>query len=181
MKRYSKFALSVYCIFLFINIILYEHNYFVHYPWYSERAFSSGYENVISHIKKYEKDFDKVIITNSLDQPYIFLAAYYPIEPSRWQAGLADVDVNGFGKLKHFDKYYFGQMGEEGTDSLPGVLDGTTLYIAAAREFKDNLVLNSDKLPAGLHLTEVISYPSGEPAFYFLTKDLDYISTVQEL
>ena len=106
----------------------------------------------------------------SQDQPYIFLASYYPYPPKEWQKGFDEEYVEGFGKLKHIDKFYFGQIGEEGIKTLPGVLEEKALYIAAQRELAKNLIMEPTKTPEGLRLIKTIPYPSGEPAFYFFAK-----------
>jgi len=162
--------LSTYFLLLTTNFLFYLHTYYVHNPWYSERDWHAGYKEVIQSIKEIEGDYDKIIITNALDQPYIFLASYYPYPPKEWQKGFDEEYVEGFGKLKHIDKFYFGQIGEEGIKTLPGVLEEKALYIAAQRELAKNLVMEPSEIPEGLRLIKTIPYPSGEPAFYFFAK-----------
>ena len=82
--------------------------------------------------------------------------------------------VAGFGNIRHFNKFYFDQVGNEGLASLPYLMGNKTLYVAAARELKDNIEMHPEKIPEGLVLVKTINYPSGEPAFYFLTKDPNF-------
>ncbi len=154
-----------------ILFFLYLHTLFVHNPWYSERYWHAGYKEMIESLKVLEERYQKIIITNALDQPYIFLAAYYPIPPEIWQRGFEEEYVEGFGELRRIDKFYFGQVGEEGISVLANFLDEKTLYVAAEREVGANLILEPQKTPKGLKLVKAISYPSGEPAFYLFEKE----------
>lgn len=169
-KYWRKYLALLYLMFLILNFASYLHTYYVHNPWYSERDWHSGYKEVIQSIKEVENNYEKIIITNAQDQPYIFLAAYYPFKPQRWQAGFEEDEIAGFGRLKHMDKFFFGQVGEEGIDSLRDVLDDKTLYVAAQRELGKNLIMDPQFIPEGLRLVKSITYPSGEPAFYFFDK-----------
>ena len=44
------------------------------------------------------------------------------------------------------------------------------LYVASAIEVRDDLLMYPDKKPNGLSLVDVVTYPSGQPAFYLLEK-----------
>jgi 4-amino-4-deoxy-L-arabinose transferase-like glycosyltransferase len=164
------FAVSYLAIWI-LSFGFYQHLYWVHNPWYSERSWNAGYKEVIEAVKNYESKYKKIIITNTNDDPRIFLASYYPINPVDWQKGLEKEIVPGFGEIQHFDKYYFGQVdGTIGVYKLSDYLDSHTLYIASAREVKDNLIMDPQKTPEGLKIIKAIPYPSGEPAFYFFEK-----------
>jgi len=170
-KNIKKGLLAGYLILLAINFWSYQHNYWVHNPWYSERSWAAGYKEMIEMAKKYEKDYQKVVITDADEPPYMFFASYYPVPPQRWQAGLEEEYIQGFGNIKHLGKYYFGQVGKVGLKGLGEVMDENTLYIAAQREWASNLIMEPKKLPAGLELLGAVAYPSGEPAFYAFAKE----------
>ena len=163
--------ISLFSISLLFEFFLYQHTYWIHNPWYSERSWHAGYKEVVQYIKSQEVGYDKIIITNSLDDPKIFFASYYPIDPEVWQGGLEKEYVSGFGELSHLEKFYFGQVdGTIGLAGLAGLIGEKVLYVAAQREIKDNLIMDPQKTPPGLTLVKAIPYPSGEPAFYFLEK-----------
>jgi 4-amino-4-deoxy-L-arabinose transferase-like glycosyltransferase len=166
-KRIRRPVLFTYFILLLLCFFSYQHIYWVHNPWHSERAWHAGYKEIVEVVKAYEVDYDKIIITNAVEPPEIFFAAYYPYQPALWQMGLDKKHLDGFGELKKIDKYYFGQIGEEGIEKLYNYLDEKTLYIAAEREVGANLLSDPAKSPQGLKLINVVTYPSGEPAFYF--------------
>jgi len=166
--------LAIYfCGFVYlVSLFFYLHNYYIHNPWYSEREWHAGYKEMVESVKMVEGDFERIILSNAQDSPQIFLAAYYPYDPTTWQKGFDEEELNGLGKLPHIGKYYFGQVGEEGVESLPQILDDNTLYVAAQREIGKNLIMDPQFTPKGVELVKSITYPSGEPAFYlFRLKD----------
>jgi 4-amino-4-deoxy-L-arabinose transferase-like glycosyltransferase len=164
-----------YLALVFTSFYFYQHNYYVHYPWDSERWWHSGYRQVIAGVKEYRNNFETVVITNAVEPPEIFFAAYFPYPPEEWQKGFSKETLSGFGEMKKIDKYYFGQMGEEGIGELYSYMDENMLYIAAEREVGENLIMEPQKTPAGLKLIRAVTYPSGEPAFYFFKKNDDYV------
>jgi hypothetical protein len=108
------------------------------------------------------------------DEPaWIYFAGYYEYPPALWQKNFPignDVNVDGFGKISHIDKFYFGVP--ESNVQIYGLgryIDSKTLYLANASEDGDNLILHPDKTPPGLKLIKAIPFPSGEPAFYLFS------------
>jgi len=166
----SKLASFIYLLIWLLGIGSYLHNYYVHYPWKSERSWHYGYEESIKTIKLVEKNYDKVIITTAVEPPWIFFAGWFEYPPDKWQREFPvgnDKDLAGFGKVSHIDKYYFASLGSnKGIDGLGNIIDNKTLYLAAASEIKKNLILEPNAIPVDVKMIKAISYPSGEPAFY---------------
>lgn len=170
--RLAIFIPIVYFLFYLVNFGFYEHNYWIHNPWYSERSWQAGYKEAIELVRKKQNNYKRIVLTNANDDPRIFFASYYPADPENWQKGLGKEEVSGFGDLEHFSKFYFGQVdGKVGIAGLAGYLDDGTLYVASSREIKWNLVMEPERLPKGLTLLQTVQYPSGEPAFYFFLKN----------
>jgi len=102
---------------------------------------------------------------------WIFFAGHYEYDPRGWQENFPignDVVLEGFGKVSHIDKFYFGSP-EGGVYDWGKTLDTKTLYLANAKEVGPNLILEPERTPADLVLLESIAYPSGEPAFYIFS------------
>lgn len=164
-----------YLALLTLGFIFYQHNYWIHNPWDSERWWHSGFEESINAIKEIEEDYDKVIISMINEPAWIFFAGWYEYPPDKWHEGypFKDSYLEGFGGLSYIDKYYFAAVREEdgGIYALPQYIDEKTLYLAVASEIGENLVMFPGKTPSGLTLIKAIPYPSGEPAFYLFTKN----------
>lgn len=169
LNKYFKF---IYLTFLFLAFSFYLHNYYVHYPSDSERWWHYGWIPAVTEIKKIDNDYSKVIITMKDEPAWIFFAGAYEYDPVKWQKEFPignDVELNGFGKVSHTDKFYFGSpLG--GIYELEKVIDNKTLYLASSKEVSWNLITEPEKVPNGLKLIKYFAYPSGEPAFYLFTR-----------
>jgi len=170
-SRLNRFWLVVFGAMLMVNFGFYEHDYWVHNPWNSERWWHSGFREAISEIKSSESDYDRIVISTANEPPWIFFAAWYEYTPEKWQAEFPignDVDLPGFGKVSHIDKFYFGSLGV-GLYEMGKILDSKTLYIASEKEVNVNLIAEPERLPGDLILVKAIAYPSGEPVFYLFS------------
>lgn len=163
-KRLRKYFLFLYILLYIGGFFFYQHNYWVHNPWYSERWWHAGFKEMVQSIKELQGNYDKIIISNAGEPPKIFFAAWYQFPPDRWQKDFTKENVEGFGDLEKIDKFYFGQVSSRGIYGLSKVIDSKTLYVAAEREMEPG------RIPADLHLVKTIRYPSGEPAFYLFDK-----------
>ncbi|OGM28700.1 hypothetical protein A3D84_05575 [Candidatus Woesebacteria bacterium RIFCSPHIGHO2_02_FULL_42_20] len=172
--RKHKTAFVMCCLLYVVNFIFYQHNYWVHNPYQSERWWHAGWGEAIQLIKQDEKNYDKVIISMAGEPAWIFFAAYMEYPPEAWQENFPidnKTSLRGFGDVSHIAKYYFGTANVEGgIYSLPSLIDGKTLYLANAKEVGGNLIREPDKTPIGLKLIDSVAFPSGEPAFYLFTK-----------
>jgi len=166
-----KIVAFCYVVVLLISVFLYQHDYWVHYPWYSEKSWHAGYKEAIVGAQEYSDQYDKIVITNAEERPYIFIAAYTKFDPALWQKGFEEGYVPGFGDLKKIGKYYVGQV--DGTikmAKLSEYMDSETLYVASAREVDADLVAEPQRTPLGLNIVKSITLPSGEPVFYLFSK-----------
>jgi len=167
-------VLGVYTFVWVIEIAFYMHLYYVHYPWDSERWWHSGFREAITEVKSIDTDFDKVIISMAGEPAWIFFAGWYEYPPSMWQAENPignDTYVEGFGKISHTGKFYFGAFNEPGKGiyDLGNYIDKKTLYVAVAKEIGANLIIEPERTPNNLNLEKAVAYPSGEPAFYLFS------------
>jgi len=172
-KKVKFIFVAAYLGFWILCFGFYEHAYWIHNPWDSERWWHAGWQESIQTIKQIDNDYDKVIITMSDEPAWIFFAAHYEYDPVKWHQGypMQTATLNGFGKMSHIDKFYFGSFHPPtgGIYDLPKYIDNRTLYLASAKEIGANLIQEPERTPAGLNLIKAVAYPSGEPAFYLFT------------
>lgn len=171
----TKYYKYIYLVLFAVSFVFYLHNYYVHYPWDSERWWHAGWKDAITTIKEVENNYDRVFITMSDEPAWIFFAAYSQFDPKKWHKGfpMEGTYVDGFGGVSYIDKYYFGSIDEEGATiyDLSKFITNKDLYLASAKEIPWNLILEPGRIPSGLKLIKAISYPSGEPHFYLFTKN----------
>lgn len=173
-KNHRLLLSTSYILLLLISFIFYMHTYWVHYPSLSERWWHYGWGPAITEIKKIDSNYDRVIISMSGEPAWIFFAGWYQYPPDKWQKEFPvgrDVEVEGFGKISHTGKFYFGSPSPSvQIYGLSRYIDSKTLYLANASEVGANLLMDPSKVPSGLKLIKAIAFPSGEPAMYLFTK-----------
>jgi 4-amino-4-deoxy-L-arabinose transferase-like glycosyltransferase len=155
------------------GFISYQHNYWNHYAWDSERWWHAGYENAIKTAYADAEQYDRVIISNAGEPSLIFFLGWSQFPPDQFHKNypMPKETVPGFGSISKLDKFYFGQPSPEvDLYDLAKVLPDKTLYLAVAKEVKVNLILEPERLPNDLKMIKAVAYPSGEPAYYLLTK-----------
>jgi len=166
--KFRFIALVIYSGIWLLEFAFYAHNYLVHYPWESERWWNAGYKEMIDGIKDIEDEYKRIIITTADEPPLIFFAGYYPYDPLKWQGGIKNGTLTGDADgIKRIDNFYFDQYK---IDSLVETLCDDCLYVASSREVEYNLILEPGRVNENLVLVKSVSYPSGEPAFYFFAK-----------
>lgn len=165
----QKLFVAGYVLVLVASVIFYQHEYWVHYPWESERWWHAGFEESIKTIKSIDHDYDKVIISTASEPPWIFFAGWYEFSPTKWHEGypFQKTILPGFGEISYIDKFYFGSPAS--VYGLSPYIDDKTLYLSTAKEVGTNLILEKDKGVDGLTLIKAIAYPSGEPAYYLFS------------
>lgn len=172
--RFNILAAGIYAVVFLISFGLYLHQYYAHYPWESERWWHAGWGEAIAAVKEIDGGYDKVAISMRGEPAWIFFAGHYMFPPDVWQKEFPignDVDLEGFGKVSHIGKFYFGSPAG-GVYEWGRVLDDKTLFLANAKEVGPNLILEPDRTPGDLILIKAIPFPSGEPAFYIFSKKI---------
>jgi 4-amino-4-deoxy-L-arabinose transferase-like glycosyltransferase len=164
-----------YSVVLAASFLFYEHNYWIHYPYYSERWWHYGFEESFDYIKSIESGYDRVFISMAGEPAWIFFAGYYQYPPQRWHENFPfkTTWIDGFGRISYIDKYYFGSpaLENESIYDLPKFITNKDIYLAVAKEVAPNLIMDPGGVPNGLRLLKAIPYPSGEPAYYIFTKN----------
>ena len=102
---------TYFILFLLVgwNFARYLHMYYKHMS--KEYPFSSQYgvKDLVSYIREKGGNYDKIIVTDRYDQPYIFFLFYMKYPPAKFQGEhvLTPRDQFGFSTVRNFDKYYF--------------------------------------------------------------------------
>ena len=91
------------------NVTRYLHMYWVHMA--KEYPFSSQYgvKELVSYISENSNEFEKVIVSDRYDQPYILFLFYLKYSPIKFQPDhvLTPRDTYGFSTVGKFDKFVF--------------------------------------------------------------------------
>ena len=60
-------------------------SYFVHQPIHNSQYWQYGYKQMVEKITPIQKNYPKVIVEQSYDQPYIYFLFYQKYDPVKWQ------------------------------------------------------------------------------------------------
>lgn len=127
-RKIFVFILSIFYLF---NFIYYLHMYYVHMPIEYSQFWQYGYKDWVEYVMKNKDDYDKVIISQDLEQPQAFLLFYGKINPAEYlRAGGTKMIDPGSEKYK-FDKFEFGKIPD---DRRRGIV-GNILYVGKPEEF----------------------------------------------
>lgn len=134
----------------------YLHEYYVHYPQTYPAAWEYGFKALAEYITQNQSRYDRVIITNKYDQPYILLLFYTRFDPKKFQNDheLSFRDKFNFSTVNQFDKFVFANT------SWDQVRDTHASLIAAASE---------DIPEVGVNIVNTIYFPNGDPAFKIIS------------
>ncbi len=175
----SLFVCS-YVLALLASFVFFQHLYWIHYPWDSERWWHAGFEDAVGSAVEESNTYDRVIVSNAGEPAMIFFLGWSQFSPQRFHElyqprGTGGLDLPretlpNFGAISKLDKYYFGSPNVD-LYTLGQVLPDKTLYVATAKEVNVNLIQEPERLPKDLKMVKAVAYPSGEPAFFLLTKN----------
>ncbi len=153
-KKPLQIAASVIIVlFLGFEFTHYVENYYIHSPKRYPLSWEYGFSEMVQKLNKYEGQFNKVVITDRYDQPYILLLFYKLYDPAKYQpqAVLSERDKFNFGTVRSFDKYEFKKANSQEIKEHKD-----TLYVITPEEAGDNIVIDR------------VNFPNGEPAFLFV-------------
>lgn len=178
---FSKKLQTIYILtvglIIFLSLLFYQHNYWIHYPWDSQKWWQAGFKEAIQAVVSEGKNYDKVIISQADEPALIFFLGFsqYPPDQFHKRYPLISEDVPGFGSISKLDEFYFPPIGQ-GIDlySLGSVLPPDTLYLATIKEINLDLIREPERVPKDIRLIKSITYPSGEPAFYLFTLNVAF-------
>ena len=99
--------LSVGVFIIILNFGYYLHQYYIHGPIDYALEWQYGHELVVNTVKTIQPKYNKVIVSTSLDEPYMFFLYYLRYDPAKYlsfggtKSGKFDEERNAF------DKYEF--------------------------------------------------------------------------
>jgi len=139
------------CCLLLATVSVYElarylHLYYIHYPKEIAYAWQYGFDQIAQKVESVGDRYDKIIISDRYDQPYILMAFYlrYPPEKLQRELVMTPRDKFGFSTVRNFSKFEFHRI-DWGVDSQ----SPNTLIIAADEGAPEEAVVDRIYDPAG--------------------------------
>lgn len=145
-----------YSLALLLSLLLFLDLYFIHSPFFTAKDMLYPYKEALQTIKPYLNDYNQIIFTDKLGQPYIYTLFYYQIDPSLYQAQNKFVDnPNGdVGYVPSFEKFVY-----QNVDWRTQRGDSSTIFVG------DNFELpEQDMNPVNIVRLGEVYYPNGKHA-----------------
>lgn len=143
---FFRVGITIFLAVYILQVGYYLHQYYAHFPKEFSGEWQYGYREAISLIRPMEKNYDSVVVTDSIGRPYMYTAFYTETDPGKFVSlKRSYVDDAGFYHVDGFGKYSF-------VDTVPLSLGKNTLYIWDATE-----------VPQGARVLHTIKLLNGEP------------------
>jgi len=126
---FRKLFIGITAIVVLFSCFYYLHQYYIHGPIDYALDWQYGHEQVVEKVTSLQDKFEKVVVSTTLDQPYIFFLYYLRYDPATYLAfggtksGKFDEEGNAFGKYE-FHSYM----------KSDSVADANTLYVGTPSE-----------------------------------------------
>ena len=127
--------------------------YWLHTPNEYFQWWQYGYKQAVEEVAKYEKYYDRIIVTYRYDQPYIYFLFYNKIDPLWYQKNWEGGEIKR--AERKFGKYEFRNINWEKDSKMTKVL----------------LVGTLNEIPEGIEgLIKEVYFPDGSVAFRLLAR-----------
>jgi len=151
-KKILDFIFVIFVLIISWNFLRYLHMYYTHMS--KEYPFSSQYgaKELVNYVSAVNDKYDKILVTDAYDQPYILFLFYEKYPPSVFQENhfLSVKDAYGFSTVGTFDKYVFKSIDfEEDRKKYPNSL----------------IIGTNEEIPDEANIVNTIYFPNGLPAF----------------
>ncbi len=152
-NTWKIFGVVMFSVILTFECVHYLESYYVHYPKKYPVAWEYGFKQMVPRLESLQNSYNKIVITDTYDQPYILVLFFEKYNPAKYQvqAHLTERDKFNFGTIRSFDKYEFRQINPDEIGKNPGVL-----YIGTEKE-----------MPKNANIIDKVNFPNDQPVFIF--------------
>jgi 4-amino-4-deoxy-L-arabinose transferase-like glycosyltransferase len=155
-KRLLWYAAAVgIALFAVFNFAYYLDMYFVQQNPEVSEYWQYGYKDAVAFTEKVKAKYQKVVVSTTLEQSYIFFLFYTKYDPRLYLAGGGTKSGSFEEGNNHFDKYEFRKI-----DWPHERLDGTILYVGDPKDMSHGNVMNYTFLN-GKPAIEMADKPNG--------------------
>lgn len=156
---FKSLLVLVLLIIIAISLNGYLYNYYQVYPILYSKDWQYGYKQVVDYISKHKDQYDEIVFSRHYGEPHMFTLFYSNYDPAKYQADPTLVRFETFDwvRVLKFDKFYFPDLGDEGThfEDIVKVNPGKKiLFIGRSIDF-----------PTSLKRVYSVNFLNGEKAF----------------
>jgi len=147
------------CVLGFVSlwqVSRYLHQYYVHYPQTYPYAWEYGFKELVAYVGSVQDKYEKILVTDKYDQPYIIFLFYSKYPPQ---------DFQGRHQLTFRDKYNFSTVRDYGKFHF-----AATLWSKVSDIHSSLIVAAPEDIPdVGVNIVKTINFPNGQPAFKIIS------------
>ena len=159
---YSLMGIAM--VLFLVNFTIYLKNLFVYYPVRYSRDWQYGNKQVVEYIESNQDKYDLITFTRYYGEPHMFTLFYLKYNPLKFQdsPNLDRFETHDWVRVLRFDKYYFSDLGDEGTryqDIVNANPGKKILFIGKPGDF-----------PEGTPVLKQIDFLNGDNAFSIVEK-----------
>ncbi len=117
LKKYTKIILIASSVLFIINFYIFLTNLYTLYPVRYSKDWQYGNKQVVEYIENNQDKYDLVVFTRTYGEPHIFTLFNLKYDPAKFQnsSNLERFETFDWVRVLRFDKYYFPDLGDEGT------------------------------------------------------------------
>lgn len=110
-------AALILVIVVTFSLKLYLDNYYGVYPDKYSRDWQYGYKEAVDYLVRHQYEYDEIVFTRHYGEPHMFTLFYSAYDPYKYQnnSNLIRFETYDWVWVLRFDKYYFPDLGDEGT------------------------------------------------------------------
>ncbi len=124
-SKWKNILLILISFAIFLELSLYLHNYYTHYPKNYSQDWQYGYKLAADEIQSYQNNYDKIWVTEKYGRPYIFFLLYQKYDPYLFQNNQkTSIDSFGFYHINSYDKFNFGSFNSNNFSGYKTLLIG---------------------------------------------------------
>lgn len=120
-KKFSVATRVIAAVVLVIVVVfslkVYLDNYYQIYPKMYSRDWQYGYQQAVDFVNKQVDNYDLIVFTRHYGEPHMFTLFYSAYDPAKYQnsPNLDRFETYDWVWVLRFDKFYFPDLGDEGT------------------------------------------------------------------
>ncbi len=171
--KLAKFLSVLVVVILILEVSLYLHRYYVHYPIESWRWWHVGFKEALNFVDQNQEKYQTIVINNSYEPSlirYLFYTKYSPFDfhqkfvTEQTQRNILP-GIDGFGLG---EKLIFGYLNKDAKTNggITYFIQPKMLYVVSARDELDYDL--RDNPPQNLKILKTIVNPLGQPIFYIV-------------
>jgi 4-amino-4-deoxy-L-arabinose transferase-like glycosyltransferase len=115
---FLNYLLFAFALFLFIfQFVSYQVYFYKDYPVLYSRDWQYGNKQVVEYINQNYNNYDLIVFTREYGEPHMFTLFYLNYPPDKFQndTNLVRFETYDWVRVPRFDKFYFPDLGDEGT------------------------------------------------------------------